>query len=291
MALICFHNKYSKCSVCVIILISTNMKNVIFCDLTLFWWSLKQIEKLKSKHLENSEVMNEWMMHLYSDLLCIVVHQKRFTIMCVGGGGDLSSTTTSVQHPLGRCDGCHRTTAPVRSPHHQLQVQRRESHRANQVDALATHGYGGDEERVIEPIKWMRSTHTNYRWRGERDIEPIKCRMHSPQTIYRWRRERVIEPIKCMRSPHTSYRWRGERGHRANQVYALTPHQLQVERRERHRANQVYDALTTNHLQVKKRKRESHRANQVYALAIHQLQVERRRDIETIKCMRSPHTS
>ncbi len=27
---------------------------------------------------------------------------------------------------------------------------------------------------------------------------------------YRWRGERDIEPIKCMRSPHTSYRWRGE---------------------------------------------------------------------------------
>ncbi len=35
----------------------------------------------------------------------------------VGGGGGLSSTTTSVLHPLGWCDGCHRTTTPVRSPH------------------------------------------------------------------------------------------------------------------------------------------------------------------------------
>ncbi len=61
-------------------------------------------------------------------------------------------------------------------------------------------------------------------------------------------------PIKCMRSPHTSYRWRGERDHRANQVYALTTHQLQVERRERHRANQVY-ALTTHQLQVERRER------------------------------------
>ncbi len=49
------------------------------------------------------------------------------------GGGGLSSTTTSVQHPLGWCDGSHRTTAPVRSPH------------------TAT----GGEEREIEPIKWM----------------------------------------------------------------------------------------------------------------------------------------
>ncbi len=42
---------------------------------------------------------------------------------------------------------------------HQLQVERRESHRANQVYAL--------------------SPHTSYRWRGERVIEPIKC-MRSP---------------------------------------------------------------------------------------------------------------
>ncbi len=42
--------------------------------------------------------MNEWMMHLYSALLCIAVHLKRFTIMG-GGGGGLSSTTTIVQHP------------------------------------------------------------------------------------------------------------------------------------------------------------------------------------------------
>ncbi len=31
--------------------------------------------------------MNEWMMYLYSALLCIVVHPKRFTIIWGGGGG------------------------------------------------------------------------------------------------------------------------------------------------------------------------------------------------------------
>ncbi len=77
-----------------------------------------------------NELMNEWIIHLYRALLCIVLHPKRFTIMW----GGLSSTTTSVQHPLGWCDGWHRTTAPVRSPH-QIQVERR--------------------ERVIEPIKWI----------------------------------------------------------------------------------------------------------------------------------------
>ncbi len=75
---------------------------------------------------------NEWMMHLYRALLCIVVHPNRFTIMW---GGGVSSTTTSMQHPLGWCDGCHKTTAPVRSPHT---------------------SYRWRGERVIEPIKWMR---------------------------------------------------------------------------------------------------------------------------------------
>ncbi len=53
------------------------------------------------------------------------VHPKRLPIM------SLSSTTTSVQHPLEWCNGCHRTTAPVRSPHTSYRW------------------------RVREPIKWM----------------------------------------------------------------------------------------------------------------------------------------
>ncbi len=132
----------------------------------------------------------------------------------------------------------------------------------------------------------MRSPHTSYRWREERESQSQSsvCSHHTPAT---GGEERESEPIKWMRSPHTSYRWRGERV-RANQVYALTTHQLQVERRESHRDNQV-DALTTHQLQVE---RERVRANQVYALTTHQLQVERReRESEPIKCMRSPHTS
>ncbi len=84
-------------------------------------------------------------------------------------------------------------------------------------------------ERVIEPIKCMRSPHTSYRWRGERVIEPIKC-MRSPHTSYRWRGERVIEPIKCMRSPHTSYRWRGERVRKPIKWIKLNPFKLPVNR-------------------------------------------------------------
>ncbi len=108
-----------------------------------------------------------------------------------------------------------------------------------------------------------------------------------------------------MRSPHTSYRWRGE-SHRADQVYAVTTHQLQVERRESYRANQVY-AVTTHQLQVEEerviepikcmrspqpgyrwRGERVNRANQVYALTTHQLQVEGGEVIEPIKCMLSP---
>ncbi len=80
-----------------------------------------------------SYMYNEWMMHLYNTLLCIVEHPKRFTIMWRGGGG-LSSTTTNLQHPLGWHDGCHRTTASVRSPHT---------------------SYRWRGERIIEQIKWM----------------------------------------------------------------------------------------------------------------------------------------
>ncbi len=42
------------------------------------------------KQRMNHEWMNEWMKHLYSALLCIVVHPKHFTIIW----GGLSSTTT-----------------------------------------------------------------------------------------------------------------------------------------------------------------------------------------------------
>ncbi len=73
--------------------------------------------------------MNEWCIYI-ALLLCIAIHPKRFTIMW---GGGLSSTTTSVQHPLGWCDGSHSTTAPERSPHTSYRW-RGERDRANQVD-------------------------------------------------------------------------------------------------------------------------------------------------------------
>ncbi len=195
------------------------------------------------------EQINEWCI-LYSASLCIAVHPKHFKIM---GGGGLSSTTTSVQHPVGWCDGCHRTTAPVRSPHT---------------------SYRWREERVIEPIKCMLSPHTSYRWRGERVIETIKC-MRSPHTSYRWRGDRDIETIKCMLSPHTSYRWRGERvirereRHRDNQVYALT--HTPATGGEEERVIEPIKCMRSPHTSYRWRGEGG--------------------VIEPIKCMRSPHTS
>ncbi len=90
------------------------------------------VEKL-NRHLVPTKVtwmMNEWMMHLYSAFI-VYCHTPKALYNHVGG---LSSTTTSVQHPLGWCDGSHRTTAPVRSPHT---------------------SYRWRGERVIEPIKLM----------------------------------------------------------------------------------------------------------------------------------------
>ncbi len=65
-----------------------------------------------------------------------------------------SSTTTSVQHLLGWCDDCHRTMAPVHSPHT---------------------SYRWRGERVMEPFKWMGIIRI---WPGHRGYTPTlfeKC--------------------------------------------------------------------------------------------------------------------
>ncbi len=80
-------------------------------------------------------------------------------------------------------------------------------------------------------------------------------------TSYRWRGERVIEPIKCMRSPHQLQVERRE-SHRANQVYAL-PHTSYRWRGER--VIEPIKCMRSPH-QLQVERRESHRANQVYAL-------------------------
>ncbi len=77
------------------------------------------------------------------------------------------------------------------------------------------------------------------------------------------------EPIKC----RPTYQL----------VNALTTHQLQVERRESPRC--------AHHTPATGGEGESHRANQVYALTTPSYRWRGERVIETIKCMRSPHTS
>ncbi len=80
-------------------------------------FGLQKVDAIRNHWLRlfTTEWMNEWCTYivLYSVLL-----YTQSTSQSCGGGGGVSLTTTSVQHPLGWCDGCHRTTAaPVRSPH------------------------------------------------------------------------------------------------------------------------------------------------------------------------------
>ncbi len=65
---------------------------------------------------------NNNLLHLYSAFLDTqsALHSK----------GAISSSTTNVQHPPGWCDGSH--SAPERSPHTSLLVERRQSDEANQ---------------------------------------------------------------------------------------------------------------------------------------------------------------
>ncbi len=91
-----------------------------------------------------NEWMKEWMMHLYSALLCIAVHPKRFTIM--GGGGSLlnhhqcaASTWMMRQLPQDNVTSALTT--------HQLQVERRECHRDNSLD-------GNYLEAMIDKGQW-----------------------------------------------------------------------------------------------------------------------------------------
>ncbi len=74
--------------------------------------------------------MNEWIMHLYSALLCIVVHPKCFTIMW--GVSPQPPPVCSIHLD----DATAATGLPlVRSPHTSYRW-RGESHGANQVDGI-----------------------------------------------------------------------------------------------------------------------------------------------------------
>ncbi len=93
---------------------------------------------------------------------------------------------------------------------HQLQVERRESHRANpSVCDFHTPATGGEGERDIEPIQvYALTTHQATGGRGERVIESI---------------------FKCMLSPHNQLQVRGRRVIEPHSSVCAHTHQLQVE--------------------------------------------------------------
>ncbi len=117
-----------------------NTKEDIWTAVTFILWTKNTLQYNSSWVIQTvilvwNELMNEWC--IYVALYCVLLYTKSALQSCgggvEGGGGGLSfTTTTSVQHPPW-WDGCHRTTAPVRSPH----------------------SYRWRGERVIEPIKWM----------------------------------------------------------------------------------------------------------------------------------------
>ncbi len=84
-----------------------------------------------------NEWMSEWMMHLYNALLCIVVHPKHFTFIW-GDVGSLLNHHQCVESIWMMCRLPQDNGATALTTH-QLQVERRETHRANQVYALTTH--------------------------------------------------------------------------------------------------------------------------------------------------------
>ncbi len=178
-----------------------------------FQWPVWESESDNSKFNTPAPHLHlrlEWIMQLYSALLCIAVHPKRFTIMW----GGLSSTTPSVQHPLGRLPQDNGTSALIT---HQLKVERKESHRDNQVYALTTHQLQVERrESHRDNQVYALTTH---------QLQVERKESHRDNQVYAL----TTDQLQVER----------RESHRDNQVYALTTHQLQVERKESHRANQV----------------------------------------------------
>ncbi len=81
-----------------------------------------------------NEWMNEWMNEwsIYIALYCVLLYTQSALQSC---GGNLSSTTTSLRE-IHLDDVMAATGQRRQCAHHntQLQVERRETHRANQVD-------------------------------------------------------------------------------------------------------------------------------------------------------------
>ncbi len=64
-------------------------------------------------------------------------------------GGGISSTTTSVQHPPGWCDGSH--ISPERPPHTSLLVERRQTDEANQCMGMIRRPWWSEANGEIWP--------------------------------------------------------------------------------------------------------------------------------------------
>ncbi len=112
---------------------------------------------LKKIHLQMAYIsQNEGC--IFSIALYYVLLYTQSALQSCGG---LSSTTSSVQHYW--CDGCHRTTAPVRSPHSSYRW-RGERDRVNQVDGIIRRPYltrdsGGNfgQDTGVTPLLFTRS--------------------------------------------------------------------------------------------------------------------------------------
>ncbi len=99
-------------------------------------------------------------MHLYKALLCIAVRPKHIAIMGGGGGGGgvQRPVSTWMMWQLPQDNGASALTT------HQLQVERRESHRANQVDgdyweAMMVRGQWWEfgQDTGVTPLLFTRS--------------------------------------------------------------------------------------------------------------------------------------
>ncbi len=86
------------------------------------------------------------MIHLYSALLCIAVHTKRFTIMC-GGGGCLVSPQPPPVYSIHLDDATAATGQRHQCAHHTPATggEERESDSQSSVCAHHTPATGGEE--------------------------------------------------------------------------------------------------------------------------------------------------
>ncbi len=113
-------------------------------------WILEEhLGELNNFSLMPSHVcMNEWMMHLYSAFI-VYCHTPKALYNHVGGS---LLNHHQCAASLGWCDGSHRTTAPVRSPHTSYRW-RGERDRANQVEGIIRRH---DRQGPVEGI-WPRT--------------------------------------------------------------------------------------------------------------------------------------